>query len=94
MKTFELSAIGLKALELQQCIDSRKAASATLKDAYSKWKRENGCFQIDRNTAEWDRLMIATDPEFEALMAAKKAKKNASSRLSSACTRAMKGTAK
>ncbi|MFE1574105.1 hypothetical protein ACFIQG_20195 [Comamonas odontotermitis] len=77
-----LKEIGLMAVELHVCTKNRKAASDSLKDAYRRWAHNTGTFHhFDRDSDEWNRMMIATDPEYQLEQAAKRKERNAMNRL-------------
>lgn len=86
-----LREIGLMAVELHVCTKNRKAASDGLKNAYRRWADNTGTFhRFDRDSEEWNRMMNATDPEYQVEQAAKRAERNALRRLHSAIARGVK----
>ena len=77
-----LNEIGLMAVEVHQHTKRLKEARSRLKDAYRRWANDTQTFhQFDRDSVEWQRMMIATNPEFKELDDAKRKERNALNRL-------------
>lgn len=87
-QTKTLEEIGLIAVELHQCTKRRKEASDNLKAAYVRWAHGTGTFhRIERDSDEWDRMMVGTDLEYQLQEVAKRKERNALRRLHSAIAR-------
>ncbi|THJ30970.1 hypothetical protein E8K88_16535 [Lampropedia aestuarii] len=89
MTTTNLSIAGLKAVEYKQFHDARKAANAAYQEACSTWRHRNSFYEdIERDSKEWKALMKFTATEYQALVKAKAAERNARERMFRACRKA------
>lgn len=88
MTPIRLSEIGLKAVEYERAMRARKSAQQALAFAYSDWKEAHGIERVDRGDGAWEMMMDDTKPSYQALLAARRAERNARERLFRACRRA------
>lgn len=89
MTTTNLAIAGLKAVEYKQSHDARKAANHAYQEACSEWRQRHRFFEdIERDSDEWNALMDFTATEYQALVKAKAAERNARERLFRACRKA------
>lgn len=90
IKTIEVSKIAAmidvaaKAIEADWHEDALNAAQADLDDAYRAWKEARGLGRIERDTIEWENMMLSTAEVYADLEKAKRVCRNAKKRLRTA----------
>ena len=58
-----LMEIASRAIEVEQLESQRVLEDHALGAAYYDWKEANGVDRVERDTADWDRMMVATSHE-------------------------------
>lgn len=91
MSLATLAEIGIKALRLQEAIDKRRTARASLRRAYATYRHAHGNGDyFDKSSDRYALMLMATDREHSILCTAKYEVKNAQQNLERACKRAQK----
>lgn len=83
-----LADIAIKALQLQEAMDARRAADDILRSAYHRYKIANGTEYVDRDSPAMQLIKDATALPFARVKAAKALERAAKQRLERACRRA------
>lgn len=91
MSLATLAEIGIKALRLQDAADKKRKAREVLRRAYSAYRGQHaaGGFLHKESTA-YNRMLTATDREYDAYQLAQREVANARRSLETACKRAAK----
>lgn len=91
MSLATLAEIGIKALRVQEAIDKRRIARASLIRAYATYRHAHGNGDyFDKSSDRYALMMMATDREHSMLCTAKYELGLAQSSLERACKRAQK----
>jgi len=93
IRTIEVSKIAAlidvaaRALDLDFEEDAQNAAQADLDHAYRAWKDARGLARVERDSIEWENMMLATAEVYADLERAKRKARNAKKRLRTAVAR-------
>ena len=76
-----------RALTADAAATKAKIASSGLNKAYRDWKDANSVENVEAGSEDWDLMLAATKPEYEAAEFAKRVARNAHRRLQTAIIR-------
>ncbi|MBE0595322.1 MAG: hypothetical protein IH616_23280 [Gemmatimonadales bacterium] len=79
--------VAAKAIEADGHEDALNATQADLDEAYREWKVARGLGRVERDTIEWEHMMLGTAEAYADLEKAKRASRNAKKRLRTAIAR-------